>query len=449
VLRLASENLTWGYRRIHGELAGLGYQLAPSTVWSILKRADVDPAPHRDGPSWRQFLAAQAHGILVTDFFCVDTPLRHRLHVLFVDHAWLRMHPWLLAVCESMQPGAPGGSTWMTRGQERSRYTIDSVTSRDGTTISYRQLGHGPGIVAVHGGAQAAQNLMDLATALAESFSVYVPDRRGRGLSGPPGDSYGLSAECEDVHALLERTGAQYVFGLSSGAIICLQSARTLPAIRKVALYEPPLSIDHSTPTQWVDRYERELAQGQVGAAALTVIRGTQTAPLLLRLLPRFLLTPLLNAALRRGTIDTLSRQSSPPASPVPTRRALMRLLLWPVRLLNRKRGHHGGRAAGRDDIPLAALVPTMRYDARLVLETEGTLNSFKDVPAKVLLLGGSRSATYLKKTLDALSDVLPTVSRVELEGVGHLAPDNTGKPHLVAEQLRAFFVSGDEPAQR
>ena len=51
VLRLASENSTWGYRRIHGELAGLGYQLAPSTVWSILKRAGIDPAPRREGPS--------------------------------------------------------------------------------------------------------------------------------------------------------------------------------------------------------------------------------------------------------------------------------------------------------------------------------------------------------------------------------------------------------------
>jgi putative transposase len=64
VLRMASENSTWGYRRIHGELAGLGYQLAPSTVWSILKRAGIDPAPRREGPSWRQFLRAQAHGIL-------------------------------------------------------------------------------------------------------------------------------------------------------------------------------------------------------------------------------------------------------------------------------------------------------------------------------------------------------------------------------------------------
>jgi putative transposase len=96
VLRLASENSTWGYRRIHGELAGLGYQLAPSTVWSILKRAGIDPAPRRNGPSWQEFLRAPAHGILATDFFCLDTLLLHRLYVLFVvEHA--------------TPPGAPPG----------------------------------------------------------------------------------------------------------------------------------------------------------------------------------------------------------------------------------------------------------------------------------------------------------------------------------------------------
>jgi putative transposase len=93
VLRLASENSTGGYRRIHGELAGLGYQLVPSTVWSILKRGGIDPAPRRNGPTWKQFLTAQAHGILATDFFSVDTLLLQRLYVLFVvEHATRRLH---------------------------------------------------------------------------------------------------------------------------------------------------------------------------------------------------------------------------------------------------------------------------------------------------------------------------------------------------------------------
>jgi transposase len=93
VLRLATENSTWGYRRIHGELARLGYQVAASTVWSILKRAGIDPAPRRDGPSWRQFLRVQARRILTTDIFCVDTLLLQRLYVLFVvEHATRRVH---------------------------------------------------------------------------------------------------------------------------------------------------------------------------------------------------------------------------------------------------------------------------------------------------------------------------------------------------------------------
>jgi putative transposase len=72
VLRLARENESWGYRRIHGELAGLGVTVAPSTVWQILKRAGIDPAPRRDGPGWACFLRSQAQGILALDFFTVS-----------------------------------------------------------------------------------------------------------------------------------------------------------------------------------------------------------------------------------------------------------------------------------------------------------------------------------------------------------------------------------------
>src|SRR6188474_2078209 len=92
VLRLATENPTWGYRRLHGELAGLGYQIGASTVWKILHTAGVDPAPRRAGPSWAQFLRAQAHGILACDLLHVDTITLHRLHAFFViEHASRRV----------------------------------------------------------------------------------------------------------------------------------------------------------------------------------------------------------------------------------------------------------------------------------------------------------------------------------------------------------------------
>jgi transposase InsO family protein len=64
---MARENPRWGYRRIQGELIGLGHSVAPQPVWKILKSAGLDPAPRRSGPTWRQFLSAQAHAILAID----------------------------------------------------------------------------------------------------------------------------------------------------------------------------------------------------------------------------------------------------------------------------------------------------------------------------------------------------------------------------------------------
>jgi putative transposase len=92
ILRLARENPGWGYRRIHGELAGLGVKIAASTAWEILKNAGIDPAPRRTGPTWSQFLRSQAEAILACDFFTADLLDGTQAYVLAViEHATRRI----------------------------------------------------------------------------------------------------------------------------------------------------------------------------------------------------------------------------------------------------------------------------------------------------------------------------------------------------------------------
>jgi putative transposase len=92
VRRLARENPGWGYRRIHGELAGLGVKVAASTVWEILRASGIDPGRRQTGPTWSQFLRSQAEAILACDFFTVDLLDGTQVYVLAViEHATRRI----------------------------------------------------------------------------------------------------------------------------------------------------------------------------------------------------------------------------------------------------------------------------------------------------------------------------------------------------------------------
>jgi transposase len=93
IIRMATENPTWGHRRVQGELVRLGHRIAASTVWQILHNAGIDPAPRRSGPTWRQFLTSQAKAVLAGDFLHVDTILLRRIYVLIaLEHGPRRVH---------------------------------------------------------------------------------------------------------------------------------------------------------------------------------------------------------------------------------------------------------------------------------------------------------------------------------------------------------------------
>ncbi|MEV5543725.1 helix-turn-helix domain-containing protein [Saccharopolyspora shandongensis] len=88
VLRMAQENPSWGYRRLHGELLILGVKVAASTVWEILQTAGIDPAPERNSSTWADFLRSQADALLACDFFETITLSGARMYVLAViEHA--------------------------------------------------------------------------------------------------------------------------------------------------------------------------------------------------------------------------------------------------------------------------------------------------------------------------------------------------------------------------
>ena len=284
------------------------------------------------------------------------------------------------------------------------RYTLDTVTSKDGTVINYRQLGHGPGVVLLHGSMESAQSHMGLAQALADSFTVYLPERRGH-MQDVKRSTYSMEREVEDLDALLRKTDTHNVFGVSSGGLIALQAALELPAIEKVAVYEPALIVNQSLTTDFLARYDREIAEGKIAAALITGMLGGKLGPAFFSLLPRFLMESM--------TSNMLKKEDA---------------------------------TAQPGDFTMRRFAPTLHYDFALAAEMAEKADTFKALRSEVLLMSGSKSPAWLKLAIHTLEKVLPNNKWVEFPGLDHSGSSDptpmsrSSKPEVVAGAMREFF---------
>ena len=264
------------------------------------------------------------------------------------------------------------------------------VVSADGTAIAYRTVGTGPAVLVIPGALAVADDFDAFARELADRFTVHTIERRGRGESGPQGDRYSIERECEDVAALRAATRATYLFGHSFGGLIALEAARGDQAFRKVAVYEPGVSIDGSVDMSWAPACRAQLARGQQLAAFITFVRGIN--PETTGKAPRWMLRLILPLAIRRR---------------------------------ERERKYQLLPAAIREHAEAARL--------------DNTYGHYRDVSAEVLLMAGKdATATGAGRAGQSLLAVLPKSSLAVFPGLDHFGPEK--KPKQIAAAVSAFF---------
>jgi pimeloyl-ACP methyl ester carboxylesterase len=266
-----------------------------------------------------------------------------------------------------------------------------TVSSSDGTTISYQTTGTGPGLIVVGGALRIAEDYVPMASALARCFTVHLVERRGRGASGPLGPGYSLAKDVADLRAVQAETGARLAFGHSYGGLVVLETARSAEVFDRVATYEPGVPVA-PVPTEWMVPYRERLAADDPYGAFVHFIRGVGGAPAFLAKLPYWYLRFALRVGFRGASWQR------------------MRPLL-------------------------AANVA----EHEQVVTQQGKLSGFATVTAQVLLLCGSRTRREIRAEFDTLRDTLPHAVLETLPRLNHFGPEGKSAP-VVAERVLEFF---------
>jgi pimeloyl-ACP methyl ester carboxylesterase len=257
---------------------------------------------------------------------------------------------------------------------------MDTVTSRDGTTIAYDRLGHGPPVVLVSGGSTDRMANAGLAAELAASNTVYNFDRRGRGDSGDT-QPYAIEREIEDIAAVIEAAGGRAnLYGTSSGAGLAMHAAAAGLPVARLALWEPPYSVNGrpDLPDDTAAVYRELVEAGRRGDAIEYFMAKVVGLP------PEFV----------------ASARQAP---------------WWAQQ---------------------EALAHTLAYDATIMGDYTLPVDLAKAVPVPTLIVDGGASFGFMGETADALAQLIPDATRQTLAGQQHNVD-----PAVLAPALTEFFT--------
>lgn len=259
---------------------------------------------------------------------------------------------------------------------------MQSVTSKDGTLITFDVMGQGEPVILVSGGSVDRLSNAPLAALLAEQFTVFNYDRRGRGASGDT-QPYAVQREIEDIDAVIgDAGGSAFLFGSSSGAALALEAAASGLAIRKLALWEPPYIVDDSRPRPPADTattYRELVTAGRRGDAVeffMTQVVGLPT--------------------------EFAAQARSQP--------------WWAAQ---------------------EALAHTLAYDGMIMGDYSLPVDRATSVKIPTLVLAGGADFPWMRTTAEALVRVIPGAQIRFLEGQGHNV-----SPEVLAPVVREFFLA-------
>jgi pimeloyl-ACP methyl ester carboxylesterase len=241
---------------------------------------------------------------------------------------------------------------------------METVISKDGTSIALDRVGEGPAVVLVSGGSVDRMSLAPLAQELASDFTVLNYDRRGRGPSGdtPP---YAIDREIEDIEAVVDAAGGEAaIFGSSSGAVLAMFAAEAGVGIGKLTMWEPPFIPEGfpKPPADQVEQYETMVAEGRRGDAV------------------EFFMA---------------------------------RVVGMPAEFVAGARTQPWWGAT-------EALAHTLAYDARIMGDYEIPVDRAANVKVPTLVLAGGADMPFMRETAQALADALPDGQARFLDGQGH-----------------------------